>query len=195
MTVTTAIGGLLAIHDEVITGATGDWQRMTGWTPQELAGRNIYALVHPDDLAESQQRVEAFEQGQASYGYTNRWRTADGGWVRLSWSPVEVDGQWYGHAIEVPDWVGVDVSPAVQDGADVGDLPRLDHGEPMNETELDQDRIAELTAECEGLRERCGDLERERDELRMAIRASASAMLAALKPLPHDSGESSINVS
>jgi hypothetical protein len=36
----------------------------------------------------------------------------------------------------------------------------------LNEIDLDRDRIADLEAECDGLRGRISDLERERDEAR-----------------------------
>jgi PAS domain S-box-containing protein len=164
MPTTTTIGGLLAIHDDIITDATGDWPKMTGWRPEQLAGRSMFELIHPDDLARSQQRAAEFDEGDLTFGMVNRWRRADGGWVRLSWSPVNIDGQWYAHAIEVPDFLGV----VTADGHTVtsADLPRHDTGRVMNETDLDRDRLAELTAECEGLRERNGDLQRAIAELK-----------------------------
>jgi PAS domain S-box-containing protein len=180
----TTVGGLLAIHNDTITAASGEWERMTGWTPDQLAGRGMFSLIHPDDLARSQQRAAEFDEGDPTYGMVNRWRRPDGGWVRLSWSPVNIDGQWYAHAIEVPDWVGVVTDTCENDdtGASPPDLS-IDHGEPMNETDLDRNRIADLEAECDGLRERLGDVERERDEARRVLREHsvlANALAAAL---------------
>jgi hypothetical protein len=116
----------------------------------------MFDLVHPDDLARSQQRAAEFDEGDPTYGMVNRWRRPDGGWVRLSWSPVHIDGQWYAHAIEVPDFLSV----VTADGHTVStaDLPRRDTGSTtLNETDLDRDRLAELEAENASLWERVAE--------------------------------------
>lgn len=58
---------------------------MLGWTPEELVGRRVSELMHPDDLAAARSRQRAIiESGQDDGRITARFATADGGWRWMS---------------------------------------------------------------------------------------------------------------
>jgi PAS domain S-box-containing protein len=65
----------------VVRYASPPHERVLGWKPAELEGRNAFDLVHPDDLPGL---AEVFAQGIAIPGFTAthefRYRTGDGQW-------------------------------------------------------------------------------------------------------------------
>ncbi|MGB0093593.1 MAG: sensor domain-containing diguanylate cyclase [Solirubrobacteraceae bacterium] len=66
-----------------------------GWSPQELVGRSVCELVHPEDQAS----IRAIEDPTANF--TNRCRHKDGSWRWLMWSGRKEDGVWYAVAKDV----------------------------------------------------------------------------------------------
>ena len=78
----------------IISGVDGSFEyvnpalcRMLGFSPDDLIGRRVQELIHPDDLAEVSVRVEALLTGKAtSYDIEKRYLRADGTiqWVQVS---------------------------------------------------------------------------------------------------------------
>ncbi len=64
-------------------------KRVLGYEPEELAGRNAFALVHPDDLPSARRAFErALEDPELRVTHEFRFRRRDG-----SWCDLEVVGQ------------------------------------------------------------------------------------------------------
>ena len=63
----------------------------------------FFDLVHPDDLAATQQEIEKLSQGIPTISFVNRFRCADGSWKWLRWTsyPEPESGLLYAIAREI----------------------------------------------------------------------------------------------
>jgi PAS domain S-box-containing protein len=79
------------------------WKRVLGYEPDELIGRLITELWHPDDVGRTEAAVEALESGAALPDFENRIRHADGHYVWLRWSGIvdQHDGLMYSSARDI----------------------------------------------------------------------------------------------
>lgn len=57
-----------------------------GYTPEELRGRNVMSLVHPDDLERTLQTARRIMDGEAHPHFENRYLHKDGRVVDIMWS-------------------------------------------------------------------------------------------------------------
>ncbi len=57
-----------------------------GWHEGEARGRQVQALVHPEDMKEVQERWRAVDDADVPVSLECRWAHRDGGWVWLAWS-------------------------------------------------------------------------------------------------------------
>ncbi len=91
---------LVARRDGTIVLVNPAWEETLGWTEQELLGRSMFELVHPDD--DSSTRAVAVE-GQQVVNYSNRCRHKDGSWRWLLWSGRGDGEAWYAIAKDVTE--------------------------------------------------------------------------------------------
>jgi PAS domain S-box-containing protein len=91
--------------DGTIERVNSSWQRDLGYPAQELEGRKFETLIHPDDLAATQEEMEKLSQGHAVKRFKNRYRHKDGSWRTLLWwsSMLHDDGKVYAIAHDVTD--------------------------------------------------------------------------------------------
>jgi PAS domain S-box-containing protein len=70
------------------------WMRTLGYSAEEIMGRRLMELVHPDDRNPTLNLDAdgALSGGEAMFGFENRYRHADGRWVWLSWNIVREGG-------------------------------------------------------------------------------------------------------
>lgn len=61
------------------------WTTVLGWSLQELRSTPFIAFVHPDDVDKTVRLVETLAAGGRAVRFSNRYRTADGGWRWLEW--------------------------------------------------------------------------------------------------------------
>jgi PAS domain S-box-containing protein len=73
-----------------IVYASPSWQRLTGWSPEELVGRSVYELIHPDDHAGADTAIAHVVEGGAIDTAPHRVRTRDGRWIRFDANGVPV---------------------------------------------------------------------------------------------------------
>ncbi len=80
------------------------WERVLGWTREELMSRPYVEFVHPDDLAAT--TAEAARIGEVDrelIAFENRFRTKEGDYRWLRWS-ARTDGEtWFAIAFDVTD--------------------------------------------------------------------------------------------
>ena len=77
------------------------WQRVLGWTSEELATRPLRELVHPDDMEQAAQVRARLHAGEPLLGYECRMRARDGTYRTLSWVATPQDGRFYCSARDV----------------------------------------------------------------------------------------------
>jgi len=71
------------------------WQRVLGWTAQELAETPVMHLVHPEDRALTAEAFAKLEAGATALLFENRYRHRDGSYRWLSWSATPEAGHYY----------------------------------------------------------------------------------------------------
>ncbi|HZZ35051.1 MAG TPA: PAS domain S-box protein [Caulobacteraceae bacterium] len=68
------------------------WRDTLGYEAAELTRTPLIELAHPDDREATVALSDALAKGEAVFGFENRYRRADGGWVWLSWNIIR-DGE------------------------------------------------------------------------------------------------------
>lgn len=86
------------------TSVNSAWERLLGWTREELMSRPFTDFVHPNDRERTV--AEAQRVGFAGYEvaeFENRFRARGGQWRRLRWS-ARADGcRWVAVAVDITD--------------------------------------------------------------------------------------------
>ena len=62
------------------------FQRIFGYAPEEVLGRQIFSLVHPDDLEATAEQAERVMAGELQRHFRNRYIHKDGHTVDIQWS-------------------------------------------------------------------------------------------------------------
>jgi diguanylate cyclase (GGDEF)-like protein/PAS domain S-box-containing protein len=62
------------------------FKRMFGYAPDEVLGRQIFDLIHPDDRAETLRQAEQVTAGELQLHFRNRYIHKDGHTVDIQWS-------------------------------------------------------------------------------------------------------------
>ncbi|MFC5372241.1 ATP-binding protein [Brevundimonas faecalis] len=92
--------------DGRIVRASASWATTLGYSPEDLEGRLILSLVHPDDLPathHSVQEVENRRPGDPVLGHVNRYRHKDGRFVTLEWRAQRYRDRIYAVARDVTE--------------------------------------------------------------------------------------------
>ena len=71
------------------------WQRVLGWTAEEMARTPVFELMHPDDVGPSRESFVRLVAGGSELNFVNRYRGADGAYRWISWSAVPEHGKYY----------------------------------------------------------------------------------------------------
>lgn len=72
--------------DGIILLVNPAWSDTLGWSEEELIGRSIFDLVHPDDLEHTQAGAKESAAGKALQRFENRYRCKDGSYRWINWS-------------------------------------------------------------------------------------------------------------
>jgi PAS domain S-box-containing protein len=75
------------------------WERVLGWTVEELKARPFSEFVHPDDLGATSAERRRLRLGGGTVDFENRYRTKDGAYRWLSWRATAVPEQGLIHAV------------------------------------------------------------------------------------------------
>jgi len=71
------------------------WEKVLGWTEEEVVSMSIFDLLHPDDLEHTRAGFELTQVGQPALRFTNRYRCKDGSYRWISWIGIPEEGYVY----------------------------------------------------------------------------------------------------
>lgn len=71
------------------------WQRVLGWSAEEIATTLFMDFIHPDDRQKTQDAVDELVAGVPAFLFENRYRTREGSYRWLSWSATPEEGRFY----------------------------------------------------------------------------------------------------
>jgi PAS domain S-box-containing protein len=86
------------------TSLSGDWERLLGWTPEELMSRPYVDFVHPADRKSTlEQSAQVGAAGHEIVRFENRYRARGGGWLWLRWSARSDGEAWFAVATDITE--------------------------------------------------------------------------------------------
>ncbi|CAN7412803.1 response regulator [Brevundimonas sp. LjRoot202] len=97
--------------DGRVVRASPSWETILGHRPEEMVGRPLLRLLHPDDHAatmESVVEVETRGPNDPVVGFINRYLHKEGGYRTLEWRARRVGDRIYGVARDVTDRVAAE---------------------------------------------------------------------------------------
>lgn len=75
----------VARHDGYFDRVNAEWTSVLGYRIEDLEGINFLSLIHPDDLAATQERMADLGGGGTVSNFQNRYRAVDGSYRTLEW--------------------------------------------------------------------------------------------------------------
>ena len=95
----------VANADGYFESANPAWEKVLGWSSEEVATSPFLDLVHPDDLEKTLAGLEGLQRGEPALRFENRYRGKDGHYRWLSWIAVPEGGKYYCSARDITDEV------------------------------------------------------------------------------------------
>jgi PAS domain S-box-containing protein len=95
----------IANFDGYFVSLNPAWERMLGYSLEELTSRPFLEFVHPEDLAATIREAEKLAAGAPTISFENRYRAKDGPYRWLSWrcTPDVEEGRIYAVARDVTE--------------------------------------------------------------------------------------------
>jgi PAS domain S-box-containing protein len=82
-------------RDGMLYALNPAWERLLGWSRDELTTRSLLAFVHPDDIeATAEVLARTHIAGSKLDELVNRWRRRDGSYCTLAWSGASDGDVW-----------------------------------------------------------------------------------------------------
>lgn len=81
------------------------WERLLGYTEEELKSINYFDILHPDDHQKAKENLARLSKGQQITQYVNRIKAKNGSYRYLEWRSRVFDKLIYGSARDVTDEV------------------------------------------------------------------------------------------
>jgi PAS domain S-box-containing protein len=78
--------------DGTLLSVNPAWERLLGWTEDELVGRAAAEIKHPDDNERTEAGLARLASGEPVDAFEDRYRHRDGSWRWISWS-IEPAGE------------------------------------------------------------------------------------------------------
>ena len=97
--------------DGTVIKASASWLSLLGYRPDEIEGRGLLRLIHPDDLAVTRHsivEVESRRPGDPVLGQVNRYRHRQGHYVTLEWRAQRHGDRIYAVARDVTEKVAAE---------------------------------------------------------------------------------------
>ena len=91
------------------------WERVLGFPLEELENMDFTSLVHPDDVAKTDEAFATLEEGQEIHRFVNRYRTIDGDYRSIEWHSKVQGNYIYAVAKDVTERVQLEEELAERD--------------------------------------------------------------------------------
>src|SRR5450830_346062 len=72
--------------DAKVTFASSACERIFGYTPQEMVGRNMFDMMHPEDQKRTRESIVDLMAGNPQLHFENRYIRKDGQVIHVMWS-------------------------------------------------------------------------------------------------------------
>ena len=92
---------VVAAPDGTYLSVSPAYERLLGWTEEEVLATPFLDRVHPDDAERTGAELRKLADGLPSRGFENRKRHKDGGWRWIAWTAALDDGRIYAVARDV----------------------------------------------------------------------------------------------
>ena len=79
------------------------FERILGYSPEELLARPFIDFVHPDDVSATIQEVQKLAEGHDTVGFENRYRCKDGSYRWFKWMATSHQGLIYAIAHDLTE--------------------------------------------------------------------------------------------
>ena len=90
--------------DGYFTSLNAAWERVLGWSREELMARPFIEFVHPDDAERTAREARKVDLPDYEVvNFENRYRTKDGGWRWLRWSARSDGETWFCVAFDITE--------------------------------------------------------------------------------------------
>jgi two-component system, cell cycle sensor histidine kinase and response regulator CckA len=93
----------IATTDGRLLRVNAAWERVLGWSVEELEGTLYTAFIHTDDLAATRQAMHELASGRDVIDVTNRCLCKDGSWRVIEWRSAPAGGVIYAAARDVSE--------------------------------------------------------------------------------------------
>ncbi|CCW18310.1 hypothetical protein EBBID32_26610 [Sphingobium indicum BiD32] len=92
---------LVCDFDGIIRSVNPSATRLLGWQEDEIIGKVLADLVHPEDVGGTAREVEKLSQGITTLSFENRYRCRDGSYRLLDWNAVPDAGRIHAVARDI----------------------------------------------------------------------------------------------
>jgi PAS domain S-box-containing protein len=102
MKIPSGLKGLLDIVPDMVCFAGSDgyfkylnheWEKVLGYTVEELLSRPLFEFIHPEDLEGTRKEIERQLKGEMILDFENRYRSKDGSYKILQWRATPAEGR------------------------------------------------------------------------------------------------------
>lgn len=69
-----------------------EWEKVLGYSQEELLSRPIFDFIHPDDHEPTQREIDRQIKGEMTLNFKNRYRCKDGSYKVLEWRATAAEG-------------------------------------------------------------------------------------------------------
>lgn len=91
------------IHIYILIKANKAFERILGYAPDEMEGKNLLSIVHKDDLEKTKKAMEKYHQEQQLSSYINRIQAKNGEYRYIEWHSRSTGDYIYSSARDVTE--------------------------------------------------------------------------------------------